>query len=79
MNRLEPENEGGLSQMRQGVEQYINPLAFDPKNGGGGGRNRYKYHDRGDGMYDDARKLGQQPHLVTTGQCVFFLSTLCTS
>lgn len=68
MPRLEPENGGVRAQQMQGVEQYINPLAFDPQNGGG--RNRYKYHDRGDGMYDDARKLGQQPHLVTTGQYV---------
>lgn len=76
MNRLEPENGSGSfpRQVQQGVEQYVNPLAFDPKSGGGG-RNRYKYHDRGDGMYDDARKLGQQPHLVTTGQYVFPNST----
>ena len=74
MNRLDAEVDSGLSQ-----QTFMNPLAYDPKNGGGGGRNRYKYHDRGDGMYDDARKLGQQPHLVTTGQCVSFLSTFCTS
>jgi hypothetical protein len=34
------------------------------------GKRRYKYHDRGDGMYEAARRLGQQPHLIQTGKYV---------
>lgn len=36
----------------------------------GEARKRYRYHDRGDGVYDKARHLAERPHLVLTGEYV---------
>lgn len=38
-----------------------------------GVKKRYKYHDRGDGMFEAARDLGRHPHLVRTGRYVAML------
>lgn len=44
-----------------------------------GAKRRYKYHDRGDGMFEAARDLGRQPHLVRTGRCVQCFRLPCGS
>lgn len=67
----------GYSQPAEGSsEQYRNPALSEPYGYdasdayAGKARKRYRYHDRGDGMYMAARQLGERPHLVLSGKCV---------
>ena len=56
----------------------LDPYSIDFRQSNAGDRHkRYRYADRGDGMYEQARQLGGRPHLVLSGKYVSIVAAHC--